>query len=154
MRSVPHPLRVGALVFVLGFVLNGVWEVLQMSWYSGEHESLLTTFLHCLPAIMFDGLFILTVYALLRRSAERSIPNLTPPGIFLVGIASAAMAMAFEVFAVSAGWWSYRASMPRMPVLGIGLFPVMQLGLLTPLTFVLLRWMLKRKGRHNRRVAT
>ena len=144
MHSVTHPLRVGALVFVLAFVINGVWEVLQMSWYSGEHGSLVVTFLHCLPAILFDGLFILTLYALLPHSGGHSIPNLTLPGLFLLGIAGAVMAMAIEVLAVSSYWWSYRASMPRIPLLGIGLFPVMQLGLLTPLTFLLLGWLLDR----------
>ena len=142
-----NPLRVGALIFILAFVLNGVWEVLQVSWYSGEHASVLETFVHCLPAIVIDSRFILALYALFLRSGERSIPHLTLPKLLLLSLVSVVTATAIEVLAISLGWWDYRASMPRVPVLGVGLLPVLQLGLLSPLTFVLLRALLKLGGR-------
>lgn len=134
----------GALVFGIAFVLNASWEVLQSPWYSGERQTLLTTFLHCLPATALDALFTVVLYALLLRSRNHSFPQLTSLGFLLLGVIGLITAVIVELVALSFSWWRYRASMPRVPGLGIGLLPVLQLALLTPLTFVLTRGMLNR----------
>lgn len=138
-----HRLTAGALVFAIAFVLNAIWEVLQIPWYSGERQSLLKTFVHCLPATTLDALFTLALYALLLRSRDHSFPQLTSLGVLLLAVIGATTAVVVELVALSFGWWSYSASMPRVPKLGIGLLPVLQLGILTPLTFVLVRTLLK-----------
>ena len=138
-----HPVAMAALVFAIAFVLNAVWEVLQTPWYSGERQSLLKTFLDCLPAITMDALFTLALYAPLSRLRTHSFPQLTSLGFLLLGAMGGIAAVVVELVALSFGWWSYRASMPRVAGLGIGLLPVLQLAFLTPLTFLVARGLLK-----------
>lgn len=138
-----HQLRLGALVFTVAFVLNAAWEVPQGVLYGGERQSLLITFRHCLPAILLDALFTAALYALLLRSRRQSFPQLTRLGFLLLGLFGVITAAGVELVALAFGWWSYGASMPRVPGLGVGLLPVVQLGVLTPLTFLLLRAVLK-----------
>lgn len=70
-------------------------------------------------------------------------PNSAVLDFLLLVVIGATTAVAVELVALSLGWWSYTASMPRVPELGIGLLPVLQLGTLTPLTFLLVRTLLK-----------
>ena len=136
-------MAMGARVFAIAFVLNAAWEVSQASLYSGERQSLLTTFLHCLPAILLDAIFTVSLYAVLLRSRDCSFPQPTVLGLLLIGIIGGTTAVSVELLALLFGWWSYGASMPLVPRLDIGLLPVLQLGILTPLTFFLLRAVFK-----------
>ncbi len=137
----------GARVFAIAFVLNAAWEVPQAFLYSGERQSLLTNFLHCLPAILLDAIFTVSLYALLLRSRSCSFPQLTGLGFLLIGVIGGTTAVVVELLALSFGWWSYGISMPLVPGLDIGLLPVLQLGLLTPITFLLLRALLSNLSR-------
>jgi hypothetical protein len=51
-----------------------------------------------------------------------------------------ACAVAYEWKALASGWWSYSNRMPVVPLLGVGLWPLLQLTLLVPLDF----WLAKR----------
>ena len=130
-------------VFAIAFLLNAAWEVTQASWYSGERQSLVMTFLHCLPAIVLDALFTLAIYLILLHWRGRTLAQLTRLGLLLLGVIGGTTAVVVELIALSFGWWSYGASMPLVPKLDVGLLPVMQLGFLTPLTFLLLRDLLR-----------
>ena len=45
------------------------------------------------------------------------------------------------------GRWSYTASMPLLPVLGVGVVPVVQMLVLPPVIFKITGWWLKRQLR-------
>lgn len=138
---------IGSVVFVIAFLLNSIWEVAQTPWYSGSRSaSLLLTFVRCLPATFLDAVFITVLYFagwFIRRD-RAWIMRLTARehlALFFVGILAGA---AVELGALHYGWWRYEASMPRMPLLGTGVPPTLQLALLSIGTFVLTRRLLER----------
>ena len=55
----------------------------------------------------------------------------------VLGLAVAALV---EHAALTAGRWSYTERMPVVSVLGAGLWPLLQMTLLPPLTFLCARW--------------
>jgi hypothetical protein len=56
-----------------------------------------------------------------------------------------AFAVAYEWKALGSGRWRYTDRVPVMPVLGAGLWPLLQLALLVPLAFGLARrWAVRR----------
>jgi hypothetical protein len=54
-----------------------------------------------------------------------------------MGLACAALV---EHAALAAGRWSYTEHMPVVSMLGAGLWPLLQMTLLPPLTFLFARW--------------
>jgi len=54
-------------------------------------------------------------------------------------------AAAFEWFSLATGRWSYTHRMPVVPVLGVGLWPVLQLTLLVPAALWIARWFTKQR---------
>jgi hypothetical protein len=52
----------------------------------------------------------------------------------------AACAVSYEWRALAVGRWSYTERMPMVPLLGVGLWPLLQLTVLVPLAFALGRW--------------
>ena len=61
----------------------------------------------------------------------------------VLGLACAALV---EHAALATGRWSYTESMPVVSVLGAGLWPLLQMTLLPPLTFVFARWWADRRS--------
>src|SRR5207248_11165026 len=96
------------------------------------------TFLVCGVAALLAG----------RRRQGRS-------GALLVYVAAALLgalvASAFEWYALASGRWSYTDRMPVVPALGVGLWPLLQLTLLTPLSLALGRWGTRRFRFSDRR---
>ena len=52
----------------------------------------------------------------------------------------AVCAVVFERLALAAGRWSYTDRMPIVPVLGVGLWPLLQLTLLVPVAWAIAAW--------------
>jgi len=65
-------------------------------------------------------------------------------GRWNIYVTAAVLGLAYAVLvehaALSAGRWSYTKRMPVMSVLGAGLWPLLQMTLLPPLTFLFVRW--------------
>jgi hypothetical protein len=59
----------------------------------------------------------------------------------VVGLAYAVLV---EDLGLAAGRWSYTERMPVMPVLGVGLWPLLQMTLLPPLLFIFAKWWVAR----------
>jgi len=127
-----------ALAALLSGVLHLVWENAQAPFYAG-YESFGQHFWICLAVIPGDVVITLLIYGLVaawRRDATwpRQRRWQDAAAVALVG---AAVAVALERHAISAGRWSYTAAMPVIPYLGVGLTPVLQMAILLPLSFYL-----------------
>ncbi len=114
-------------VFACAFILNLVWENLHSFLYV-HYKGAPITELVLIKAAAFDALFI-TVFSILffriRFFRERA-------WLFLViGIV---FAVCLEWFALSTGRWEYNSLMPIIPILGSGITPSIQLGLLGYIT--------------------
>ncbi|ALM10465.1 MAG TPA: hypothetical protein DEB30_01100 [Candidatus Peribacter riflensis] len=114
------------------FILHLFWENLQAPLYVG-FTSYRAHFWICFKATGGDLLFMLILYAALaviHRSpfwiADRSAYE-HPATWTIVPFIGVLLAVGFELWAVYVDHrWQY-AAMPMIPVLGIGLFPVLQM---------------------------
>lgn len=131
--------------FGIGFSLHLLWENLQMPLYAGfEYAPLRAHFWICFKAAWGDVLFMLAIYAALAV-VHGNVWWLTDKAAYaqpatwviamLVGIL---LAVSFELWAVYVDHrWQYAAAMPMIPVLQVGLTPVLQM-LFIPATTLLL----------------
>ena len=125
------------------FVLNEIWEMAQMSAYVETTDRSWTSTLElCTRAAVGDVGIVLGIYMAGALAAGdpcwglRSRWNIYATAA-VVGLAYAALV---EHAALAAGRWSYTERMPVVPWLGAGLWPLLQMTLLPPLTFLFARW--------------
>ena len=129
-------LRVFAAVFVVGVIVNYVWELAQAPLFSGSTPG--NVWWHCFVASLGDGLILLLILVI-GWCTHRRLVWFFKPGIsaYAVMIVSGILiAIVIEWIAVHvAQRWSYAAAMPLLPVLDIAFVPVAQMVLLPPLIF-------------------
>jgi hypothetical protein len=132
-----------ATTVLASFVFNEVWEMAQMSTYvETAGHSWTSTLGLCTRAAVGDVGLILGIYAAGALAAGdlgwglRGRWNNYATAAVL-GLACAALV---ELAALAAARWSYTERMPMVPVLGAGLWPLLQMTLLPPLTFLFARW--------------
>jgi fatty acid desaturase len=134
--------RLYVAIVLSSFVLNELWEMAQMPAYAETAgRSLSRTIGPCSRAAVGDvgiTLGIHTVIALavcdlgwtLRRRWGASAAAAA------LGLACAILV---ECAALAAGRWSYTEQMPVVPALDAGLWPLLQMTLLPPFTFLVPR---------------
>ena len=135
--------RFVAATVLIGFVLNEIWEMAQMSAYvETAGHSWTSTLGLCTRAAVGDMGIMLGIYAAGALAAGdlgwglRGRWNVYATAAVL-GLAYAALV---EHAALAARRWSYTEHMPLMPGLGAGLWPLLQMTLLPPLTFWIAQW--------------
>jgi hypothetical protein len=131
-----------ATTVLVSFVLNEIWEMAQMSAYvETTGRSWTSTLGFCTRAAVGDVGIVLGIYAAGALAAG-------DPGWGLrcrwnIYATAAVLGLAYAVLvehALAAGRWSYTERMPVVPVLGAGLWPLLQMTLLPPLTYWIARW--------------
>lgn len=132
-------------VAIFSFLLNFVWEMWQIPFFvalsSGPHWDGVAA---CTQATFGDAAISLVAFwsvAAFARSRRWILaPSATQIWSFvLVGVVTT---IAFEALATGVlERWSYSPSMPTLPILGTGLFPLLQWILLPPLTI----WFVRRQ---------
>jgi len=131
-----------ATTVLASFVLNEIWEMVQMSAYAETAGHSWTSTLDlCTRAAVGDVGIILGIYAAGALAAGDPGWGLRGPWnnyatAAVLGLAYAALV---EHAALAAGSWSYTARMPMVPVIDAGLWPLLQMALLPPLIFLLAR---------------
>jgi len=120
------------------FVLNETWEMAQMSAYFETAGSSWTgTIGFCTRAAVGDVGIILSIYAVGALAAGD--PSWGLCGSWNIYATAAVLGLTYAVMvehaALAAGRWSYTERMPVVFVLGAGLWPLLQMTLLPPLTF-------------------
>lgn len=137
-------LLLSAWILVIGFVVNLIWENAQAFLYIG-YGGFWPHFWICFIASVVDAVVILLVYlvlALIYKDLYWPRHNSYIRYTF-VGLIGAALAVGFEKWALKTGEWDYTDSMPLVPVLEVGLSPLLQLVLLPVLTYYVSLLLLK-----------
>jgi hypothetical protein len=118
--------------------MNWIWEMVQMPTYiEMAGHTWRETALTCTVAALGDVAMTLTICGLGSVAAAdvcwgiRGNWNVYVTTALLGGLCAAA----FEWFAQSTGRWTYSDNMALVPGLKLGLWPWLQLTLLTPLSF-------------------
>ena len=125
-------------IFIIGFLLNLIWENVQAPLYEG-YTNLWDHFMMCFWASIVDAAVILLLYALFALWFKNSfwIKHLNWKNGLLLMLVGAAIALGFEFWAFQNEVWAYTERMPLVPALNIGLSPLLQMMLLPLFTFIL-----------------
>lgn len=135
-------------LFFFGFVINFVWEMLQMPLFSYPvNSSLARINLACIQASAGDAAMIVIAFwvvVFLQKDRDwylhptvRSIALFLLPGLIIT--------IVFEAMATGPlNRWAYANSMPTLPGLGTGLAPMAQWLLLPPLILFIVRHQVRR----------
>jgi hypothetical protein len=123
---------------VAAFILNFAWELAQGSLYEGfrydlEHISF------CALASVADMLMVLVLlfaFALIYKNVFWVRPLKFNRSLLLILVGGLG-AIAAEMWHTSRGDWSYADAMPLLPLVDVGLSPVLQFAIL-PLSVLLL----------------
>jgi len=119
------------LIFCLAFVLNFIWENVHSLLYASYKNGAITEFI-LLRATLGDAV-ILTLFSLpfIYLSYFKGKKWLIIP----VGIV---IAILIELYALQTERWAYDNAMPIIPLLNVGLTPILQLGFLGYLVYAIL----------------
>lgn len=132
-----------SVFFGSSFVLHLFWENLQAPLYEG-FMSFQQHFWICFKATWGDLLFMLTIYAtlaIIHRDtfwvADRS--RYAYPATWIIALLMGVLlAVSFELWAVEVDHrWQYTEAMPLIPILQIGLTPVLQMLIIPLITLFL-----------------
>lgn len=128
---------------LVGFFLNEIWEVAQMFAYiRPAGSSSMSEFGRCSRAAVSDVGIILGICAV-GALASRDL-HWGMRGGWNVYATSSVLGLTYatllERWAVAEGRWSYSENMPLVPTLDAGLWPLLQMILLPPLSFCIARW--------------
>jgi hypothetical protein len=126
-----------------GLVLNEIWEMVQMSAYVETAGYSWTSKLgFCTRAAVGDVGIILGIYSAGALAAGEPCWGLR--GRWNIYATAAVLGLVAAVLvehaALAAGRWTYTERMPVVSVLGAGLWPLLQMTLLPPFTFLFARW--------------
>ena len=141
MRSVAVRL---SLLFALAAAVNYAWELAQTPLYAGV--AFPGAIWHCFVASLGDGLLVLFIFAVVAAVIGALNWYMRPTMRGHVAMAAAGLAVGFAV-----EWWGlhiarrwqYSDLMPLIPGTGIGVAPVLQMLLLPPAIF----WVMRRLAR-------
>ena len=131
----------------LAFGLNWLWEMVQMpAFQEMAGRSWLETSRRCTIAALGDVAMILAIYAIGAVAAGDARWGTAPKWIIYATevLLGAGIACAFEWFSLATGRWTYNEHMPVIPGLRIGLWPLLQLALLAPLSYWLAHQCIRR----------
>ena len=136
-----------AVMFIAAFALNFLWEMLQMPAYEEmAGRSWRETAPACALVSLGDAAITLGMYGASVFVTRRLRWDMKHrwKGYLTVALLASVCAVVIELVAVATGHWSYLDRMPVVPVLGVGLLPILQLTLLVPLAvWIAARWVRK-----------
>lgn len=114
-----------------GWLLNLAWEVGQGPLYEG-HSGWGRHLLFCARASFADVAIVAGLFLLMACAAASPWWSASHLGFRLPALAAAGFvsAEAIELRALALGKWVYSPAMPRVPTVGVGLAPVLQMVLI------------------------
>jgi hypothetical protein len=129
-------------LFLIAVSLHLIWEVAQIKAYDFPETNLMTDVIGCFLPTLGDGLMTLIIFwsgwVVFRDSQWILNPGLK--GYLLTLVVGLLLAVIVEWNAFRTGAWSYNEQMITIPILGVGLLPVLQMLVLPPLIFLVLQW--------------
>lgn len=136
------------LITILAFLLNFAWEVVQGPLYEGFSKDI-QHIAFCALAAVADAVMVLLLYlafALVYNKNPFWVQKLTTLRIAIVVLAGGIGAILTEMRHLSEGNWAYAESMPIIPIVNVGLSPVLQFMVLPVLIYYLSFHFLRKKS--------
>lgn len=137
MRNIPLLLLL-VVLYLVAFFLHFVWEMWQIPLYVGMSEaSHWSAVIQCTLATIGDGFIALLAYSLAAIVARDKFWLLQRPGSILAVyiIIGLIITVCFEILATAVyGRWQYSELMPIVPVINVGLSPLLQWIIIPPVS--------------------
>lgn len=138
------------MITVFAFFLNLIWELLQMPLY--DRASFTTNHItFCALGAVADAIMVLLLY--LGFASIFKMPfwmhSLKWQRIVILVFTGGIGAALSEIRHLSLGNWAYSDVMPLIPIINVGISPVLQFMILPVLTFILSFYGLKIKNNKN-----
>ena len=136
MRRIKEIIKLHYLIFIFAFLLNLLWEYLHEPLY-------ITTMVHDLFGFLYmaaaDGLLVLLIYWIVCLQARTFFwPSDWKKQLVLIIISGIFLSFFIEIKNMYfTSVWSYTAAMPVLPILHIGISPVLQMVITPVLVFAL-----------------
>lgn len=133
-----------ATLSAVAFLSNLLWENLQAPLFFG-YVDFARHFPVCTLASAGDAALTAVFYlliALKRRNPAWLWKKFRVSELTLAAASGVLAAILVEKLALAYGWWAYSPAMPLLPLLSVGLLPVLQLAVLPAANFVLARFVL------------
>ncbi|UCF96547.1 MAG: hypothetical protein JSV89_15400 [Spirochaetaceae bacterium] len=124
-------------IYGVAFIINYVWEMLQMPFYERMSFADPASYLQCVQASFGDANIIIAIFGLglfMFRNWEWPKP-LTLWKLAYLAVIGGSIAVSIELFALKAGKWRYSSLMPLLPLVRVGLIPFLQLLILPYLSY-------------------
>ena len=124
-------------LFVVAVIFNYPWELAQTLLFTGS-DDFRSIWWHCFVASLGDGVLVLLVFASGWLAWRRQNWFVRPGtwGYVLMLVSGLTIAIVVEWISVHVlQRWSYLPAMPRLPVLDVGIVPIVQMLVLPPLIF-------------------
>jgi hypothetical protein len=134
-KKLTKDLKIFTCFLSIAFLLNFLWEVGQAGLYQPHYEGTLSFILVHLKAALGDVAIILIIYFItaLIYGSKNFIIKINKFSLFLLALLGFIFALVVEKYALATGRWSYNDLMPIFPFLKVGLTPILQLTILSPL---------------------
>jgi hypothetical protein len=125
------------IIYLVAFLLNFIWEMIQMPFFEDMSFTDLKDWLLCFRASINDAGLVIFVYILGRTffgnwEWGEDLDILKIGYLLIIGFVIAAY---FEFNALNTGRWTYSQIMPRLPLIRIGFIPVIQMCILPAVSF-------------------
>lgn len=115
-------------LILLSFAFQFTWELAQSPLYTCSGDGV-RCFWICFRATLGDLGITLVLFGV-----HQKVPSLL--GMALIG---AVIAAAIEKISLLMERWTYLETMPTLPILDVGITPVLQMALIPPLIFYILK---------------
>lgn len=156
LEKTHSPIRAVLLYFSASFLMHLIWENAQMPLYEVGDASLWGNFKMCLFATATgDMLCMLTLYltvALIHQKLSwlEDRAAYSHPATWIAPVmVGVLLAVSFELWAVYAvRRWEY-GSMPLLPLVHVGVTPILQMIFIPPATTAVCRWVAIRECRRT-----
>ena len=125
-------------ITVLAFLLNFAWELAQMPLYDSSSFTI-NHVAFCALGSVADALMVLLLYfglAFIFKNPHWIFP-LKRERVVIVVLTGGIGAVLSEIRHLSLGNWAYSDLMPLIPILNVGLSPVLQFMILPVVTYIL-----------------
>ena len=119
-----------AAVFGIAFGVNFLWEMAQAFLYEPMGSAWEAT-RRCFVASVGDAALVLAILTSIRVWTDRAF---TERQYALAATLAVVVAIAVERWGLAQGRWTYLPEMPRVPGTVIGVVPLVQMAILTPVT--------------------
>lgn len=134
--------RTCTVLILVSFVVHFVWEYLHFGLYTDYDHWIGSVPVYWL-ATVGDVLYTLGAFALVSaiKKSYEWVPRATRADYLMLVALGCLIALFVEYKGLALDRWEYLPEMPLIPILGVGLSPILQMAILLPVTFFVTQWL-------------